>query len=86
MVVLLDLDEHVLSPHAEPRDPARPSQSFDRAPAITLLVDQVSSLNNTSFAAALTCYPYASRRLLAIVPRKLISIRVQYCFPIDKVA
>ena len=86
MVVLLDLDEDVLSPHAETRDLARPSQSFDRARAITLLVDQVSSLNNTSFAAALACYPYASRCLLPIVPRKLISIPVQDCFPIDKVA
>ena len=86
MVVLLDLDEDVLSPHADPRDPARPSQSFNRARAIALSVDQVSSLNNSSFTASLACYPYASRCHLQIVPRKLMSIPVQCCFPTDKVA
>ena len=60
MVVLLDLDEDALDPNTAPRDPTRPSQSFDRARTIKLPEDQTPSLNNNGFSAALACYPYAS--------------------------
>ena len=83
MVVLLELDEDAFIPHTDPRCPT--DVAVTRIATAVASDDQRASRNNnTAFAAALACYPYAFPDSPPKIHQKLNLHIVQYCFTIDK--